>query len=268
MLTVKEIKALKPAKGKSQTKYTDSKGLVLLVHENGGKYWQYNYRFLGDQKTLSLGTFDDVSLKDARDLRDDARSDIRNNIDPTEKKKQNKLRSNSVKAHTFEVLAEQWLNQKKDRGEKNKKDIRGRFKNHINPSIGSKQISDVTLEDLRKIFASLDEKGIHTRTIRKIWQNVFNIYKYAIPLEACKHNLAADVEGVLKSGDEVIPRKALALKDLPLFLNKIDSYNGKYETIQALKALTLSALRPNEIQKAKWSEFNLEKRQWTIVKKR
>ena len=171
----------------------------------------------------------------------------------------------SSQDHNFEVLAERWLNKNTNRGESNKQDIRGRLKNHINPFIGNKIISDITLDDLIRIFTRLEKKGIHTGTIRKIWQNINNIYKYSLALGACKHNLAGDVEGILRSGDPVTPRKALKKEDLPLFLKKIDSYNGRFETIQALKALVLTALRPGEIQKATWSEFDLEKKEWSII---
>jgi len=263
MLKDLQIKSLKPKPGKTQTKYTDSNGLVLLVHINKGKYWQYNYRFLHKQKTLSLGPYPEISLKKARLKRDEAKILISKGIDPMPEKKT--LLVNVLQDHTFEILAEKWLNKDTSRGESNKKDIRGRLKNHINPLIGNKLISEISQADLIFIFNRLETKGIHTGTIRKIWQNINNIYKYSLALGICTHNLAADVEGVLRSGDPVTPRKALKKEDLPLFLNKIDSYNGRYETIQALKVLILTSLRPGEIQKATWSEFDLEKKEWTII---
>ena len=60
-LTDQAIKALKP---KDKTyKQTDEKGSYLLIHPNGGKYWQLRYRFGGKQKVLSLGTYPEVSLR-------------------------------------------------------------------------------------------------------------------------------------------------------------------------------------------------------------
>lgn len=43
-------------------KLTDGKGLFLLVHPNGSKYWRFRYRFSGKEKMLAFGVYPDVSL--------------------------------------------------------------------------------------------------------------------------------------------------------------------------------------------------------------
>ena len=46
---------LKNAKPKSTpVKHSDGDGMYLLIKPNGGKYWRFNYRFAGKQKTLAL----------------------------------------------------------------------------------------------------------------------------------------------------------------------------------------------------------------------
>jgi hypothetical protein len=64
-------------------KLADERGMYLLVHPKGGKWWRLDYRFQGKRKTLSLGTVPDVSLKDARKQRDDARSILEDGVDPS-----------------------------------------------------------------------------------------------------------------------------------------------------------------------------------------
>ncbi len=61
---------------------SDEKGLRLLVKVNGAKYWRLKYRFGGKQKTLALGVYPEVSLKEARIARDEARCSIRPGVDP------------------------------------------------------------------------------------------------------------------------------------------------------------------------------------------
>ena len=56
-----------------QQKLADGGGLYLLLHPNGAKYWQLDYRFAGKRKTLALGVYPDVGLADARDRREQAR---------------------------------------------------------------------------------------------------------------------------------------------------------------------------------------------------
>lgn len=54
-------------------KLADEKGLYLFIKPNGSKAWRLKYRFLGKEKTLSIGLYPDVSLSDARNARDNAR---------------------------------------------------------------------------------------------------------------------------------------------------------------------------------------------------
>jgi len=63
-------------------KLTDGRGLHLLVHPNGGKYWQVRYRFAGKEKTASLGPYPDVSILEARDARETLRKQLRTGVDP------------------------------------------------------------------------------------------------------------------------------------------------------------------------------------------
>jgi hypothetical protein len=87
-LTDTSIKQAKPAA--TPFKLTDEKGLHLLVHPSGSKYWRLNYRFDGKQKTLALGVYPDTSLKQARIYRDEARQLIASGTDPGELRKAEK----------------------------------------------------------------------------------------------------------------------------------------------------------------------------------
>lgn len=70
-------------KGEKVGKEVDGGGLNL----QGGKYWRLSYRFAGKQKTLALGVYPDVSLKMARQARDQARALLAKGSDPGEQRK-------------------------------------------------------------------------------------------------------------------------------------------------------------------------------------
>ena len=84
-LTDTAIRTAKP--DRKPVKLSDGKGLYLLVTPAGGKWWQLDYRFAGKRKTLSMGVYPDVSLKDARDRRDTARKLPADGTDPGENRK-------------------------------------------------------------------------------------------------------------------------------------------------------------------------------------
>ncbi|HEY5559113.1 MAG TPA: Arm DNA-binding domain-containing protein, partial [Steroidobacteraceae bacterium] len=63
MLTDTQVRGAKP--GERARRIADRDGLYLQVDPRGGRYWRFNYRFSGKQKTLALGVYPDVSLAKA-----------------------------------------------------------------------------------------------------------------------------------------------------------------------------------------------------------
>ena len=63
-LTDEAVHRLKPLR--YPRKAADGHGLYVLIAPTGRRYWRYNYRFDGKQKTLALGVYPDVSLETAR----------------------------------------------------------------------------------------------------------------------------------------------------------------------------------------------------------
>ena len=90
-------------------KLSDEKGLFLLVQPQGeswGKWWRFKYRFGGKEKSLSLGTYPEISLSQARDKRDEFRKQIANNIDPAITRKIEKAGSTE---NTLAAVAKEFM---------------------------------------------------------------------------------------------------------------------------------------------------------------
>ncbi len=98
------------------SKLSDGRGMYLLLHPNGSKYWRMDFRHQGKQKTLALGIWPEVSLREAREKRDKAKLEIQSGINPieqrrteeNEKKSQQELIENRLK-NTFHAVANEWL---------------------------------------------------------------------------------------------------------------------------------------------------------------
>jgi len=106
-LTATLIRNTKPRE--KTFKLYDERGLYLEVSRNGGKWWRLKYRFSGKEKRLSLGVYPDVSLKEARDRRDEARKLLANEIDPSENRKAQKTARGEREGNSFEVVAREWF---------------------------------------------------------------------------------------------------------------------------------------------------------------
>jgi hypothetical protein len=86
-------KNIEDAKSTEKTyRLFDGGGLFLIVTPDGGKRWQYKYRFEGREKILSFGVYPEVSLEDARRSRDDARDLLTRCIDPSAVRKEERER--------------------------------------------------------------------------------------------------------------------------------------------------------------------------------
>lgn len=107
MLTVVQIRALKPAE--RPYKVADTDGLYLLVQPSGALLWRFRYRYCGIERKLSLGSFPDVSLPQARRRRDEAKAELDDGIDPVEEKRQRRLKAELAAQTTFGLVAEEYI---------------------------------------------------------------------------------------------------------------------------------------------------------------
>ena len=149
-LTDRTIQSLK-ATGKVQ-KHFDGGGLYVHVSPVGGKLWRLAYRFGGKSKLLSFGAYPAVSLKMARDNREEAKTFLAKGIDPGEHKKDMKKIAATLAANTFEALAREWHTKFRDKwNDKHAKAILSRIENDILPFIGRKPIKQIKAPDLLEI---------------------------------------------------------------------------------------------------------------------
>jgi hypothetical protein len=75
LLTDSALRGLKP--GETPFKMTDGGGLYVLVMPNGARYWRYNYVLGGKAKTLALGQYPTIKLKEAPRRRKSKRESTR-----------------------------------------------------------------------------------------------------------------------------------------------------------------------------------------------
>src|SRR5574343_944018 len=141
-------------------KLPDEKGLFLLVHPNGSKYWRQKYRFNGKEKLLAFGLYPDISLRDARARRDDARKLLANGIDPGEAKKAQKAAGIERAANCFEVVAREWFSKNRDTWAPNHADkIITRLERDVFPWLGSKATTDISAPDVLAVLHRIEKRG-------------------------------------------------------------------------------------------------------------
>ena len=163
-LTESAVKEARPAT--RQFKLSDGGGLYLLVHSNGSKYWRFDFRFDGKQKSSSLGVWPEVTLAQARLKRNEAKMKISEGVNPIEEKKekvairleqvQEQRREEQRKVGESEKVSQEWDKRQSLRctGE-NTKDAVNSLKSHVFSDLGEKHISDISKHDVIAILKNI-----------------------------------------------------------------------------------------------------------------
>ncbi len=265
-LVATEVEKAKPeAKPK---KLYDGGGLFLLIASNGGKWWRFKYSFAGKCKTISFGTYPEISLADARQRREEARKLLVNGVDPSVNRKAVKSAKEELLANSFEAVAREWHKHmvgKKEWTEEHAKTIMNRLEQDIYPWIGSKPITEVTAKEIKAILDRVRSRGV-VETARRALTIMGQAYRYAIMTDRAEYDISAGFKGYLPATSKT--RKHMASvtdpKELAPLLRAIDSYQGGFVAQCALKLLPLVFVRPGELRHMEWSEIDLEAAEWNI----
>ncbi len=250
-------------------KLSDGRGLYLLVSKSGGKHWKLKYKFEDKEKKLSLGSYPEISLLRARELREHYRSQIANGINPSEQKqlKKKAQKEEQIKhLNTFEKVARERLLKVQDEiSEAHYKRTLTAFVNDCFPYIGSMPIDEVAAKDLLVILHKMADRGVK-ESGRKLFYSISKTFKWAVANNKAERNPAGDIllEEVL---GKQIQRHYPTLtddKDIKGLQLAIDSYTGEYTTKQALKMLFHVFVRPFNIRHAEWNEIDFKSKQWNI----
>ncbi|QDF29800.1 site-specific tyrosine recombinase, phage integrase family (INT_P4_C, DUF4102 domains) [Halarcobacter anaerophilus] len=266
-LTNTEIKSAKPKE--KDYKLFDGGGLFLLVASTGGKRWRLKYRFNDKEKTVALGIYPTISLKDARNLREEYKSLIAKGIDPNEKKRQKKEEikiEEEKKTNTFYKVSQEWLDNYESEVSENYHTKLGKaLENYVYPFIKNQSIEDITRLDIIEILQDLKNKGIN-ETANRVYMLLNKIYKYAVTLEYVPHNIIIDIEqkNIIGKTEKKHYPTFTKEEDIKGLLLAIDEYSGDYTTKMALKILPYVFVRSYNIRHMEWTEINFDKKEWTI----
>ncbi len=254
---------IRNAKAKEKAyRLSDAGGMYLEVTPKGGKCWRMAYRFGGKRKVLALGIYPDVSLTKARNRRDDARRLLTDGVDPGAAK-QAKKQSDKIKAaDSFEVIAREWLGKYKPTWtEANAKRIERLFERDIFPRIGSKPIADLTAPDVLMMARRIEHRGA-LETAHRAIGNCGQVCRYAVATGRLASDPTRDLRGALPPVKSTHFAAITEPKRAGELLRLIDGYSGTHVVRSALQLAPLLFVRPGELRRARWAEFDLDAAEW------
>ena len=252
-LTEIKIKSIKPTE--KTRRFFDGGGLYLEVTKAGSKYWRWKYRIDGKEKRLAFGVWPEVSLREARDKRDECRAKLRAGEDPGEKKE---------KGAKFEAIAEAW---RKNMGnvwsESHATTVKGRLKLDVYPYIGERPIANISPQDMLTVLRRIENRKAY-ETASRVMGICSQIFRYGVATGAVTSDPCRDLRGALvpyKKGQFAAitdPEEAGKL------MVAIENYKGSGVVRAALKFSALTFCRPGEIRNAEWAEVDMDEATWTI----
>ncbi|ECI6407494.1 tyrosine-type recombinase/integrase, partial [Salmonella enterica] len=253
-----KIRAAKPLA--KTYKLTDSQGLYLTVSTSGSKLWYFRYFFGGKESRLAFGPYPQITLAEAREKRDAARKLLASRINPSQLRKPETVDA----SRTFQYIAAAWHTScLKLWSESHADKILTCLKRYVFPDIGAMDIAKIETRHLAQLVKTIDDKGVHD-VAGRVRQHLTKIMRYAVQQGTIKYNPAYDLDGVVTP---VVTQHhpALPLKRLPELLDKMADYKkGRVLTRLALELNLHVFLRSSELRLARWDEFNLKARIWTV----
>ncbi len=240
-------------------KLYDSNALYIEVPPSGKKRWRFKYYYAGKEKRISLGTYPDIGLKEAREKRDLARKIVAEGNDPSVI-----IRSRSIHSDTFQDIALEWIDTRKELwSERHTKTVLQRLNAYIFPYLGSVPIQDISALNVLEALRIVEKRGA-TEAAGKTLNICSLVFRYAVATARIPNDPCRDLKGALTARKKGHFAAITDKQGVAALLRAIESYQGSALVRCALKFLALTFVRPGELRSAEWQEINFSERVWII----
>ncbi|MBB2485719.1 integrase arm-type DNA-binding domain-containing protein [Mitsuaria sp. WAJ17] len=279
LLTDKAIRAaLKAAAVEAKArKISDGGGLVLDVRPTGAGWWRLRYWLEGKERMLSLGTYPDTSLAQARVKRDEARRLVADGQDPSAVRQEAKAEAQRKRQAerladaglppegSFEAVAREWLKTvhevKVSAGHAERTRIR--LEQDAFPWLGRRPIAEIEAPELLQALRKVEARGA-VETAHRIKDACGQVFRYGIATGACSRNPAADLRDALQPVQTSHHAAIVDPVQVGKLLRDMHDYQGHAVTRAALGLSALLLLRPGELRHMEWAWLDLDAAMLTV----
>lgn len=262
VLSDAKVRALKPKE--KPYKQADFDGLFVLVNPNGSKLWRFKYRWMGKEKLLSFGKYPDLSLKQARGNRDEARKLLAEGKDPSFERKKEQATKEAEHRETFGKLAEALLEKKRLEGKSASTLAKTEWLHALLcADLGGYPISQITARDVLVPLRKMEARGRNESALR-MRSAAGQIFRNAMAQGLVDNDPTFGLKDALTRAPVKHRSALIDPEKVGGLMRAIKGFDGQPTTRIALQLLAMTALRPGELRMSEWSEIDLEKAIWTV----
>lgn len=245
-------------------KLTDGEGMYLLVSPSGAKAWRFDYRFFNKRKTLSLGLYPAVGLKDARAKREEARRLLAQDIDPSVQKKQARLAARFANANTFGSIGGEYLEKMEADGRAEPTLVKNRWMiEELASSLARRPISEISSADVLAVLRSIEKSG-RVESALATRAAIGRVFRYAIATARAQNDPTFALRGALTRHSPASHPAISTVDELGGLARAIWGYEGWPTLAGALKIQALCFARPSETRTMEWDEVDTKRAIWVI----
>ena len=258
-LTDNQIKGLKP--GPKQYGKPDGGGLGIVVTPTGAKSFRTRYRFDGKAKIITHGIYPDISLAEARRMRDEAKALLARGIDPmakpdpADRDDDGPATASGVdRERLFGTVVEEWWEKKKLPTIKpsNVKRVHTRVFDYLAAPLAHRPVDEIAPEEILAVIQRV-EKDHGVATAQRVYGFAKKVFGYAKVTRRLPGNPATDLEDGLSAVPKAKPRPFLDLEEVPQFFVALRSGTVRNSvTVIALELYMHTVLRLSELRWARW----------------
>jgi len=266
-LTDRQIKQAKPKD--KEYNLADGNGLQLRIKTNGSKLWLFNYSrpYTKKRTNIGFGTYPDVSLSRARELRAQARELLAKDIDPKEHKDNYTRQQKAAHDNTLKFVTDSWLIVKKSQvSEDHAYDIYRSFELHIFPKLGNYPIHKLKASLVIDAFQPIHKKGSHD-LVKRLCQRINEVMNYAVNTGLCDNNPLSGITKAFKAPSKT-HYPTIKPEELPEFMESLKKASVQPLTRSLILWQLHTMVRPSEAAGTRWEELDLKNKLWHIPAER
>ena len=260
-LTAVQVQNAKPKD--SMYKIFDGGGLFLQVNPSGGKYWKMKYRKAdGKEGLLTFGGYPEISLEQARRMRDEARAQRASGLDPSIVRQEEKAERRTRASNTFEAVSREWMEVHATKVKAQTLHIyRVLLEKSVFPLIGKRPIAEMKAPDFLALLRRLEEQK-QLYSVKRISIVCGMIMRFAVAAGKAEADPTPALRGSLKAHKTKHLAAMTDPKQVGRLLRTIDAYPGSFVVSTALKIAPYVFVRPGELQHARWEDIDFDACEW------